>query len=186
MDGHNNIAEVQPTDSAGYAFRHLTRLPIGDMTRGSEIKEIWEKLQTEDYAFDDFTRGKPDVFMANLFRPDTEHFRLEQAGYVLLEGIRFGVNAVVHHAIWDKQYPIQKINAAGVEILDYAFREYDLPRITTIIPSFNRYGRRFATLLGFRYEGEMRDYYMYHGKRYGLQFFGILRNEFYSKGKGVH
>lgn len=157
------------------SFKYLT--PITKETPPEELKALWESLKDEDYAFDDHTRGNPEVFIRNLYTPGTAHFKMDEAGYLVVSDIRAGINAAIHYAVWKKDYPMRSIINAGKEIIDWLFDELKVNRVTSAIPSFNKSTTRLVTILGFRYEGAIRSSFLSHEKFYDVLIYGLLKSE---------
>jgi RimJ/RimL family protein N-acetyltransferase len=64
------------------------------------------------------------------------------------------------------------------ELLGYLYDKHNLRRTTGLIPSFNRGARKLAVLLGYKFEGEFREAFLYKGEYHGIQIYGLLRTEF--------
>lgn len=181
MDDRNNIAKSISEQYDSHTLHNLKKLNL-TVEESDLVQRIWDKLQGETSAFDDVTSGRQDAFLMQLFLPNTEHFVLgDEQGYMLLEGIRPGVTATAHYAIWDKTYPLEEVKASALSLIDYAFKKYNLARVTAYVPGTNISGKRMAALLGFKYEGEMRDTWLKNGKLYGVQIYGLLKSEYISR-----
>src|SRR6266478_883717 len=63
------------------------------------------------------------------------------------------------------------------------FTRYELNRLTAYIPAFNKQAIRMATIIGFRFEGELRRAFLSHGKYHNLQLYGLLQSEFCKRGE---
>lgn len=138
---------------------------------------LWQRMSTQDYIFDDLTRGNQNYFLQSLFDPGSEHFELGDDGIATANFIVPKVNANIHFAVWGA-VPVQTVMAAGKELLAYLFHKYELNRITAICPVSNKNAIRFATLLRFKYEGELRKAFLSYGTYYNTALYGLLREEF--------
>jgi hypothetical protein len=147
-------------------------------------EELWERLKSQDYAFDDTTRGRGDIFIASMVAPRAMHFAFGEDGHASAQNIVPKVSADIHFTVWNK-VPISKIVEAGRELIKYLFDEYELNRISAFIPIFNEQSIRLATLLGFKYEGEVRGSFLTKGKYYSSVIYGLLRSE-YLKREVIH
>lgn len=183
MDERVDLPEGGRSDGDSSHFRYLKPLTLTPESKDA-VQRIWDKLQTQDYAFDDLTRGDSHVFLANLFMPGTEHFLVGEAGYAIASGIVPSTNCVLHFALWDK-IPTSELLAAGRELIDYVLAKYQLNRVTAMIPAYNTQATRLAVLLGFRFEGDMRQAILYKGKYHNVGVYGLLRAEFGREG-AVH
>jgi len=158
----------------------LTRFTKIDLSTWPKdrIEWLWSKIAECDYAFEDYNRGDHRYWLANLFMPNNESFEYGDSGYVLLTGIRPGVDAQIHWLIWEGETIPHSITDACKELLGYLYDKHDLRRATGLVPSFNQKARRLALLLGFKYEGEYREAFLYKGEFYNVQIYGLLREEF--------
>lgn len=146
------------------------------------IEALWEKLSVQDHNFDDNSRGDIGLFLTNLFMPNIRHFIIgDLEGYIVVSNIQANVAANIHHAIFNDKYPIRQIMEAGKEVMGFMFKEGNLMRMGTAIPEFNKYGVRFATLMGFKYEGALRKAFLSKGKYHDVLLYGLLRDEFLKK-----
>jgi len=182
MDNNTAVSEVQRVSSQRGDLRLLRRVNHLDASDANKrrIEWLWKQLQTQDYWFDDFTRGKPELFIATLFAPDTEHYEVGDDGYACVTQIRPECEAYVHFAVWNVQRDISLTLAAARELLDHLFATYQLNRITATMPVFNQKAIKFATLLGFKYEGDVRKVVRKNGVFYNLCVYGLLRDEYAS------
>lgn len=147
---------------------------------------LWNHLKKEDYAFDDISRGKHEVFLYKLFQAGNETFEFGDHGLFMLEGIVPHVSTIVHHCIWNKEVNFREVVKASRELLDYCFTFHHVNRISTIIPQMNKYAMKMATFMGFKYEGEMRQAWLSGGRYHSLLIYGLLRKEFYSRRGSVN
>jgi hypothetical protein len=175
MDNFQDVVKVQSSERQSYPFHYLRR--ITPEWKPERIQWLWEKLQTQEYAFDDPGRGRGDFFLARLFDPNTISFEFGEDGMVFATEIIRKVNAVIHFAVWGEVDQRDLILTAR-ELLSFLFQEYGLVRVTGMIPSFNKATIRLATICGFKYEGEMRKAFLKNGTYHNLHIYGILRDEF--------
>jgi RimJ/RimL family protein N-acetyltransferase len=169
MDENTSILEVQRSGSEYNDLHLLKRIPL-TKEYAPRIEWLWNKLKEQDYAFDDLTRGNSKFWMSKLVRPDTEHYEFNDDGYCVADGIIPGLNANVHFAVWGKP-AINAIIAAGKELLNHLYSEYKLNRVTALCPTNHPTATRFATMLRFRYEGELRGAFLFHGKYYNVSIY---------------
>ncbi len=179
MDNNSNQPEVERSDRGTDGLHLLRRIDLKTYKK-EEVEALWNRLKTQEYAFDDSTKGRGDIFVAGLIAPMTEHFEFGKDGYVLVANIQEKVNANIHFAVWNKT-PISKIVQAGRELIDYLFIEYKLNRVSAFVPSFNDQTIRLATLLGFKYEGEVRGAFLTRDRYYGILIYGLLHSEYLRK-----
>lgn len=179
MDGNTDVSEVQRSVDESYPFRALKRIPLVESYQ-HRVQWLWEHLRKQDYAFDDFSRNNVELFAQSLFAPRSEHFEFGDQGYACARDIIPRLSATIHFATWDAP-PVHEVVSAGRELIRYLFTKYELRRASAFVPSYNTQTKRFATLLGFRFEGELRKAILSHGAYYNVGIYGLLREEFEKK-----
>jgi RimJ/RimL family protein N-acetyltransferase len=169
--------EVQRSNDSNSNLRLL--IPIDANTASGEYMNwLWQRIATQDYAFDDYSRGNPQMFINGLLDYNSIHWAIEESGYIVARNVRKGGSCDLHFVIWDRQYPFPKAIQAGKEALDHLFNISGVERVTGPVPTHNHQAKRFATLLRFKYEGSMRRAELYKGIYYDVDIFGILKSEF--------
>lgn len=131
-----------------------------------------------DYAFDDFTRGKVDFFLEQFANENTEIYGLEEAGLAFVQNVVPAGGAQVHYVIWDKAgYGMSQQRTTVKEMFDYLFYNRRVHHTIGMIPSPNQHAVRLASSMGMKYEGEIRDNFLFHGKYFSHLIYGILESE---------
>jgi hypothetical protein len=176
MDENNNAVEMRRGDGAPSPIRALKRIDPNTWDP-QRLLWLWNRVQSQDYAFDDTTKGNHEIFLSQIFSPNTEAYEYGDVGFLLITGITPLVSALIHFVSWEDIEPAE-ILAVKREMLTHLFNDYKLARVTGVIPSFNKQAIRLATITGFRYEGELRKAFLRNGTYYNLQLYGILREEF--------
>jgi RimJ/RimL family protein N-acetyltransferase len=74
---------------------------------------------------------------------------------------------------WGKGYGTEAMNL----ILQYAFTEINLHRVTLTVFEYNPRAIRSYEKAGFRYEGRQREAILREGKRWDILFMSVLREE---------
>jgi RimJ/RimL family protein N-acetyltransferase len=152
--------------------------PLTRLSDPKVIEQTWEKIRTQDYAFDDFTINNPGLFLAGMVNENTYYFLVEDAGIVILNDLyENSTSSNIHFCMWDKKYPHSKIIQAAKEALGFVF-SLNCHRVTALIPNYNPFAKRLATQLRFRYEGCMKEAILYKGKWYDEDIFGLLHSNF--------
>lgn len=176
MDNGNNNAGVQSGVSECGTLHLLKRIPL-TKEYGPRIEWLWERLKTQDYAFDDLTRGNGQFWLNKLVSQGSEHYELGDEGYVMVDNIVPKLNANIHFAIWGTPAP-GKVVSAAKELIDHLFETYNLNRITAMCPNVNKAAARIATIMRFKYEGELRGAFLYYGQYYGVSIYGLLHDTY--------
>jgi hypothetical protein len=181
MDSNNGFSEMQRSfgtrrDLSDLGLKRIA--PINPGTASEQyLLELWANLATQDYAFDDFTRGNMNMFLEGLLDPGSLHFAIDSRGYIVVRNLQLSDNASLHYAIWDRAMKFSEILQCGYEVVNFLFSQLKVERITATIPSFNSNASKFATMLNFRFEGEMRNAIVHHEQHYNVRLYGILRSE---------
>jgi len=182
VDNNERVSEMQREWGERRPFYNLgLRLfsPINMATLGEKgMQDLWEKVRTQDYVFDDFTRDNALFFAASLAEVGVLHFELgEGQGYAVVRNLAASDNADLHYCVWDPNMPFKRILQAGEELVNFLFTQAKVHRITATCPTYNPNAARFATLLGFKFEGLMRQAIRYHDAHHDVKIYGIIRKE---------
>lgn len=181
MDSNNGVHEVQHSQRERKDLSHigLKRITPINPTAASkeELLTLWDNLSSQDYAFDDFTRGNMHLFLGGLLDPGSLHFAIDTRGYIVVRNLQLSDNPSLHYAIWDRNMKFNEILQCGYEIVNFLFAQLKAARITATIPSYNPNAAKFATMLNFRFEGELRNAIVHHEKHYNVSIYGILHSE---------
>lgn len=179
LDNVTDISEVQRSDDQPSVSRpvKIRKLDGGKMGE-ADLRSLWAKLSTQDYAFDDFSRGDPRAFVLNLTDICSAHFLVDEAAYVVVRNVFRGADCNIHFVCWDRNYSFHNIMEAGRQILDWLFKDQGVMRVSGYIPVYNNLAKRFATTMGFKYEGTLRQCVKFHDKYENVDIYGLLPKEF--------
>ncbi len=154
---------------------------INTETPKEQIQSLWETLSKEEYCFDDLTKNNADYFLKMLFQDNTLHFFMEDYGYILVAGIRPLVDATVHYSIWNKKVDMRRVVLAARELFNNLFEKLQLNRLNAPIPKFNKSASRLAWMLGFKFEGCLRQALLMNNHYEDVDMFGLLKSEWIKK-----
>jgi RimJ/RimL family protein N-acetyltransferase len=181
MDQYNDLPAVGSSQcnddfirSVGLlAVKPLNPLQMSDV----EIELLWQYVRTQDYMFSDFERDNREGFVARL--RDMRHLHLDIGGdgYCILLNAWCCDTPELHFCIWNPQRTIQQTVEAGQQILNFVFQKMKATRVSGFIPENNKQAIKFATLLGFKFEGCIRQAHLFFGNHYNVHAYGLLRNE---------
>lgn len=173
MDKLNAVSQVQCVESSSDDLDHLIR----PMTLTIEkIEAIWLKLQNLPYVFDDFTRGNKEKFMERFMQVNTVADELGDFGIAYFTDVCPPVNACVHIEFWDRRFK-DRVPLARCGIKRF-FDNYDIHRLTAVIPVFNRAAILFARRIGFSMEGVLQEATLSLGKWHDNAILGLTRTRF--------
>ena len=174
MDNNGSVLEVQSASGKFNGFNLLTWLDPENLQ--IDLDELWRKVSTQDYAFDDFSRGKVEWFVSLIADVSgrSKLFLIGDYGLFLVNQVMTGGDTQVHFIIWDRNFSLHKHKEYVFELFDYLFYEVKVHRITGSIPRYNNLAPRFALSVGMRFEGELQEAVLWKGKYHNVQLYGIL------------
>lgn len=185
MEHETDLSQVSSDSSKLHDF-HLVTLVDPHLFEGPTAAWLWEKVKTQDYAFDDKSRNNPTTFCLTLLAEQTAHFFIgpdasNPVGWCVVRNLYEGSSPDIHFVIWDKNFTANQAKAAGREVLDWLFKSFSCNRVTAMVPDYNPDAKRLALLLRFQHEGVMREATLFHGRWCNVNMFGLLKKDFYYK-----
>lgn len=172
MDEHVDISEEQRSESVSEDIYNLIRPLTLD---ANKMDTIWLRVQNIPYIFDDFTRGHREAFFDKFCRVNTIAYEIGDFGIVYYTDVCPPINAVAHVIFWDRKFtsrtPIFK------RLCEIMFDTYQVHRISSIVPTFNRAAILFAKRTGFHLEGVHREIVLSLGKWHDAAVLGLLRRD---------
>lgn len=146
---------------------------------------LWERVRRQTLCFDDFNRDRADLFAARLAASTTMAFAYNDSGLITVENIIPKLLGTIHFFVWDPALHEADLVDIGRAVVQSVFDAFDLHRISAFPPAFNKLAIRVAVRCGFRYEGVLRQTYLYKGVHQDLMAYGLLRHEFRTAPKGM-
>lgn len=184
MEHETDQPEVSPDWRELCNFRHLTIFD-GTNLPDKMVRYLWERVRSQDYAFDDLSRDNAAAFSLALIAPQCAHFFLgnpeSPSGWCMVKGLYKFSNPDIHFVIWDKDYSPHTAREAGREVLEWLFSICQCNRVTAMIPDYNPGAKRLAIMLRFQYEGCMKESILYHGRWRNCDVYGLLKKDFQLK-----
>lgn len=179
MDVVNNLSEERHSESESEDL-HIVVRPL-ELTI-ERMDSIWKRVREIPQLFDDETRGKKDVFLERFLRKDTVAYEFidtatgNAVGIIYFTEVFPPFNANGHIIFWDKSFK----NRAEIvrETLKNVMDEFDIHRISCIIPTFNRAAILFAKRVGLKTEGVVQEIVLSLGKWHNVAMLGIVRSDF--------
>jgi len=153
-----------------------------------DLNWLWQQVQTQDYAFDDFSRGKVEWFLSLLADQSgrTKLLLIGDHGLFFVQNIMKGGDANIHFVVWDRNFSLHRERAYGYELCDWLYYGIGVHRVTGCIPSYNTLAPRFAASMGMRYEGELQQAVLWKDKYWNVQLFGMLEPWYRARRERVH
>lgn len=164
------LRQIEPRDTealyAAYSDEETMRY-YGEPYQSREELEMALSLRREDYAARRAIRwgialtGDDTLIGSCGFHHfDEGHFRAE-TGYIL------------NRAYWGQGIMTEALTA----IISYGFDEMELHRIEAIIDIANERSKGVLLKLGFQYEGNLRQRFLFRGDFVDEHYFGLLHDE---------
>lgn len=191
LDDDPDILKVQCSDRSGthwYTVRLIHEFGIFTRTFDTREKveatlaDLYAEAKQHDVLFSDYTEGRLTDFASIFLNPQGVWFEIERetdkkiVGAIYLENIIHHFDLVGHFAVWDS------IASGREEIfwgtIDWAFKRYDVRRISCEIPPYQKGTMRFVERLGFAEEGEKAEAIVHKGKWMSLMLYGMTVGEY--------
>lgn len=153
----------------------LTPIDVDAYTR-EQAEKLWAKVKDQELAFDDYTRGRGDIFAARLCALDSLAFDLPE-GLALVERIVPKLSADVHFYLW-QNVGEQQVVERGRDVVRHMFEKVGIHRLSAYIPAFHQVAQRIARRIGFKYEGAIREQVLVNGKYHDVHVWGLLEQEY--------
>lgn len=165
-------------DNRSFGGFHYLKLIDHEKADYERIQWLWEHASSQDYAFDDFSRGKLEWFLWQMADNRTKYLEIGDHGLFIAQNPEEGKDCWIHFIVWDRNFSLHQHKDPTYEFFDWLFYDKKVHRCTGPIPSYNKLAPRFAFSMGMKFEGEMREAILWHGKYYNVQLFGILEKDY--------
>lgn len=141
-----------------------------------KVKELWDKLSSINGLFDDFERGRSDIFLNKLQSRDTLWLeRTDGNGILYLTNIIPNLSATGHVVYWDKK--LRGREEFTMDVLRYLMNQIPLVKVNLYLPDYARAARAFASRIGFKKEGTIRRWSRSNGRLFDISIYGITQEE---------
>jgi RimJ/RimL family protein N-acetyltransferase len=129
--------------------------------------------------FSDNNLPEPERLATLLMRRDAVFFDVyqdeEDVGLIYFTDITVGHQAIGHIMFWDKKLRGREdIALASIQVV---MRDFQLVRVASIIPSWNKAALKFAEKIGMTLEGVARRATISRGEFRDLHLYSILKEE---------
>lgn len=159
-------------------------MPIRPLPQGVQLLELtpqkgqmlWDTFNQINGIFDDYHKDRPDLFLQRLVAPDTVWLEREDGNGVLyLTEVVRGLSAVGHIVYWDKK--LRGREEFTLDCLRWLMDTIPLQKVNVFLPDFAKTAHAFATRMGFKQEGKIRNWTFYDAKMHDMFIFGMTREE---------
>jgi RimJ/RimL family protein N-acetyltransferase len=127
---------------------------------------------------DDFARNNVEWFLSLFANAANEFYIVEDSVLVILLNITERGACDIHYFTWNKEWGLAGFRHIVKEVLDYVFFVRKVHHVVGYIPECNQQAVRFAIGAGLRFEGEIRENFLYEGKYYATHVYGLLDREY--------
>jgi RimJ/RimL family protein N-acetyltransferase len=147
-----------------------------------QLDWLWTQYATQDYMFTDWDRTAGfDGFLSRLFDPSHLYLAIDHDGLCVLFNAWANDAPEVHFCIWNDRRSFRATLEAAREVVAFVFERLKAVRLTAQFPAFHQDSVKLATLLGFRFEGELRRACLWHGQHYNVTIMGLLKEDWLAK-----
>lgn len=161
--------------------------PINTMALSEEDVELWWQFaQTQEYMFTDFERGNREGWIARFRNMRHLHFDIGGDGYCIVLNAWCTDAPEIHFCMWNPKRPFALTLRACNEVLNFLFSEMKAQRVGTFIPDTHKQALKLATLLGFKFEGCIRQAYLFFNRRYDMHAYGLLASEWKARAERLN
>jgi RimJ/RimL family protein N-acetyltransferase len=147
-----------------------------------KIESLWTEFSRFWQVFDDVLPKTLEVFRATLMSPYNAFYEFVEGekvvGLASGMGIRPGVDAVIHIAMFDRRLRGREL--VFLMCLGDFMVKYKLRRVTAFLPDDNPMAQKLARRVGFVLEGTMRAGMKRRGQYWDTQMYGLLLEELYA------
>lgn len=169
-ESNGDVHKVQRPARVTY---DLSSLEIMGLTH-AKVEALWDIVLKHNLA-DNF-KDSYDVFCKSLFDPRTVilEFPPMRAVYYMTNITPQG-NADVHAIVLDRKLLGQR--ELYLKMIQKMMMDFNLVRVTAMIPDWNTIAQNGAVKLGFKLEGVLRNWGRTNNKPNDVLLFGLLREE---------
>jgi RimJ/RimL family protein N-acetyltransferase len=141
----------------------------------SDPPRLWSEKQFKDWFEKDLEKNDPNDFFFMIRPLDGE----QPIGFTAIFDLHWNHgDALVAIALGDRKYWGNGFGTDAMQILlQYAFSEMNLRRVTLIVFDYNPRARRSYEKCGFVHEGTVRGVIQREGRRWDWHYMGILQQE---------
>lgn len=146
-----------------------------------EIEAWWQVCASQDYMFSDFERGNREGWIARFKDMRHLHLALGADGYCILLNAWCCDTPELHFCLWNTKRPVRDTVKVGEQILNFVFEEMHATRIGSFIPENHKNAIKLASMLGFKFEGCIRQGFRFHERSYDVHAYGLLASEWLAR-----
>lgn len=140
------------------------------------VQELWKIFSSIPGILDDYGKGNYEAFIAKLTDNDSLWFECTDfPGVLYANGIRVGLSAHVHFAFFDKK--LRGREEFLLNALKWLVNTLQLEKVNAFVPGFCLAIHRFLKNIGFKIEGEIRNWSRENGRLFNVIVFGMTKEE---------
>lgn len=179
LDERRDIPKVQRAKRKTYTLHNVE---VMGLTR-DKIEVLWNKVV--ELGLTDVYKGSYDIFCKQLFDPTTVILEVVpmQAIYYMT-GVTPNGNADVTLVVFERKLLGQR--ELYLQMIQRMMLDFNLCRVTAMIPDWNTIAQNLARRIGFTLEGVLRKWGRSNGAPNDVLIFGLLREELITPESRVH
>jgi RimJ/RimL family protein N-acetyltransferase len=140
------------------------------------IQALWEMFNKIPGILDDYAKENYEAFITKLFDKDSIWFECTGfPGVLYANGIRTGLSAHVHFVFFDSKLRGRELFL--INVLKWLVNMLQLEKVNAFVPKFCKSLISFLKRLGFREEGEVRNWSRNGGKLFNVVILGMTKEE---------
>lgn len=141
-----------------------------------KVRSLWEVFNKIPGILDDYAKENYEAFVAKLFDKDSIWFECtEFPGILYANGIRTGLSAHVHFAFFDGK--LRGREDFLMNVLKWLVNMLCLEKVNAFVPKFCKSLTNFLRKLGFKEEGEVRNWSRNNGELFNVVILGMTKEE---------
>lgn len=141
-----------------------------------KIEDMWAKINPINGLFDDFSKGRFDMFIKLLQSPNTVWLeRTDGNGILYLTQVVQGLSANGHIIYWDRR--LRGREEFTLNCMRWLMSEIPLKKLNVYLPDYASAAKAFIQRLRFRKEGVLRRYSISNGRMFNMEVYGMTVEE---------
>ncbi len=170
LDEQRDAPKVQREKRKAYTIHNVE---VMGLTEG-KIQTLWSKVL--ELGLTDNWKGSYDLFVAQVLDPKTVILELpDMKAVYYMSGVTPGGNADITIVVLDRKVLGQR--ELYLKMLTKVMNDFDLKRVTAMVPDWNTISQNLARKMGFKLEGILRKWGRSNGVPNDVLIFGLLKEE---------
>lgn len=160
----------------------VRQVKLAELTM-ERMEHYYEKLSPFKTLFNDFIKNDLEAFIKAIITINRDGtitprgliWEVDDVGLICFSDIHPGHSATFHPTFWDRR--IRGREQLMKDMIKYVMILYELRRVSSIVPVYNKPTMAAAERVGFSLEGRLREFAPYEGQWFDANLYSILRKE---------